>query len=72
MEDLSKLEDTEITRRLSSLIEELEELEAERDFVLKQPGVHLPGSKVGEYEAHSKKLQECIAGLRAEIKRRGL
>ena len=70
MEDLSKLKREDLERRLATLQEELEELEEEKSFVLKQTGLHVPGGKVRQYEAQTQALQQSIAELKAEIARR--
>lgn len=67
MEDLSVLRSEDLTRRLQMLTEELEELEEERSFVLKQTGLHLPGHTVKRYVAEVQTLKESIAELMAEL-----
>lgn len=70
MEELTKLANAELERRLKTLEEELEELEEEKSFVLKQTGLHVGGGKVKQYEAQTQVLQESIAEIRAELKAR--
>ena len=70
MEDLSILRDEDLTRRLQTLSEELEEIEEERSFVLKQTGLHLPGHAVKRYESQIKALKESITDLKEELERR--
>jgi len=70
MEDLSILRNEDLTRRLQTLSEELEELEEEQSFVLKQTGIHLPGRTVKRYEFQIQLLKESITELQAEIERR--
>lgn len=70
MEDLSKLRDEDLTRRIQTLSEELEELEEEKSFVLKQTGLHLPGHAVKKYESQTTTLQESIAELKVELEHR--
>jgi prefoldin subunit 5 len=70
MEDLAKLRREDLERRLSTLLEELEELEEEKSFVLKQTGLHVPGGKVRQYEAQTQALKESIDELRLEISNR--
>lgn len=70
MENLSVLRDEDLTRRLQTLSEELEELEEEQSFVLKQTGLHLPGHTVKRYESQIKVLKESITELQGEMKRR--
>jgi len=70
MEDLSTLRDEDLTRRLQTLSEELEELEEERSFVLKQTGLHLPGHTVKRYEVQTQTLRESITELKAELELR--
>ena len=67
MEDLSKLRDEDLIRRIQTLSEELEELEEEKGFVLRQTGLHLPGHVVKKYESQTTALQESIAELKAEL-----
>lgn len=70
MENLSILRDEDLSRRLQTLTEELEELEEERSFVLKQTGLHIPGHTVKRYESQIQSLKESITELQAEIERR--
>lgn len=70
MEDLSILRDQDLSRRSQTLSEELEELEEERSFVLKQTGLHLPGHTVKRYESQIQSLKESITELHAEMERR--
>ncbi len=70
MEDLSKLRMDDLTRRLRKFSEELEELEEERSFVLKQTGIHLPGHVVKKFEADTSTLKKSIAELKAELEQR--
>lgn len=71
MEDLTKLRKVDLERRLSTLTEELEELEEEKSFVLKQTGLHVPGGKVQQYQTQTLALQESIKELRLELSNRG-
>lgn len=71
MEDLAKLDHAVLERRLQNLEDELEELEEEKSFVLKQTGLHVSGGKVKQYDAQTKALQESIAEIRSELKARG-
>jgi len=70
MEDITKLSDWVLKRRLATLEEELEELEEEKSFVLKQTGLHVSAGKVQQYLFQTEALQTSIAELRAEIKLR--
>jgi len=72
MEDLSLLCYEDLTRRLQTLSEELEELEEERSFVLKQTGLHLPGHTVRRYESQIQTLKESVTELKTEMERRKL
>lgn len=67
MEDLAKLDRAVLEQRLRNLEDELEELEEEKSFVLKQTGLHVSGGKVKQYDAQTKTLQESIAEIRAEL-----
>ena len=67
MEDLSKLKVEELERRLGVLEEELEELEEEKSFVLKQTGLHISGGKVKQYEAQTQSLKQSISELREKL-----
>lgn len=70
MRNLLKLSKEDLTPLLQTLSEELEELEEERSYVLKQTGIHLPGCTVTRYESESSKLQESIAALKTELEHR--
>ncbi|WP_040413055.1 hypothetical protein [Desulfosporosinus sp. OT] len=70
MEDLSKLRMEDLTRRLRKLSEELDELEEQKGFVLKQTGIHLPGHVVKKFEADTIALTKSIAELKAELEQR--
>ena len=70
MEDLTILRHEDLKRRLQTLSEELEELEEERNFVLKQTGLHLPGHAVRRYESQIQALSESITDLKEELERR--
>jgi len=70
MADLSKLSMEELTRRLRKFSEELEELQEERSFVLKQTGIHLPGHVVKKFEADTIALTQSIVELKAELEQR--
>ena len=67
---LSKLSNEDLALRLETLSEELEELEEERSFVLKQTGIHLPGHVVKRFEAESIALTQSIVELKAELELR--
>ncbi|EHQ90366.1 hypothetical protein [Desulfosporosinus youngiae] len=70
MGDLSSLSNEDLSRRLQTLSEELEELEEERSFVLKQTGLHLPGHTVKRYEVQTQTLKDSISELKAELELR--
>ncbi|MHB1407576.1 MAG: hypothetical protein ACYCV0_18545 [Desulfitobacteriaceae bacterium] len=70
MEDLKNLSRQDLERRLNALEEELEELEEEKSFVLKQTGLHVGGGKVKQYEAQTQSLQLSISELKAELAQR--
>lgn len=70
MEDLIKLNSSDLERRLKVLEEELEELEEEKGYVLRQTGLHVGGGKIKQYEIQTRTLQESIAEIRAELKTR--
>lgn len=70
MENLATLSRADLERRLNTLEEELEELEEEKSFVLKQTGLHVGGGKVKQYEAQTQALQQSIAELKAELAQR--
>lgn len=70
MEDVSKMKVEELERRLGLLDEELEELEEEKGFVLRQTGLHIGGGKIKQYEAQTNSLQQSISKLREELKQR--
>ena len=60
----------DLTRRIQKLSEQLEELEEEKSFVLKQTGIHLPGHVVKKFNADTIALNESIAELKSELDRR--
>ena len=70
MEDLSKLREADLTRRLQTLSDELEELEEEKGYVLRQTGLHVSGGVMKKYESQTITLTESIAELKTEIERR--
>ena len=70
MEDLSILRDADLARRLQTLTEELEELEEEKGYVLRQTGLHVSGGTMKKYESQTTILSESIAELKAESERR--
>lgn len=70
VEDLKNLSRQDLERRLNALEEELEELEEEKSFVLKQTGLHVGGGKVKQYEAQTQSLQLSISELKAELAQR--
>jgi len=70
MEDLSILREADLARRLQTLSEELEELEEEKSYVLRQTGLHVSGGIVKKYESQTIILSQSIAVLKAELERR--
>ncbi|TGE38846.1 hypothetical protein E4K67_05060 [Desulfosporosinus fructosivorans] len=70
MEDLSILREEDLIRRLLTLTEELEELEEEKSYVLRQTGLHVSGGVVKKYESQTISLSESIADLKGELERR--
>ena len=70
MEDLRLLRETDLMRRLQTLSEELEELEEEKGYVLRQTGLHVSGGIVKKYESQTLILSQSIAELKAELERR--
>jgi len=72
MEDVTSLRELDLRRRLATLTEELEELEEEKNFVLKQTGLHVSAGKVQQYLTQTEALTESIGELRNELSRRGL
>jgi len=67
MEDLSKLSKEVLTGRLQKFSTELEELEEERSYVLRQTGLHLPGHVVKKFEADTIALKQIITELKKEL-----
>ena len=72
MEDLSKLSNEVLTRRLQKFSDELEESKEEQGYVLRQSGLHLPGHVVKKFEADVSVLKEALTALKGELKRRNL
>lgn len=70
MEDLSILSEADLARRIQTLTEELEELEEEKGYVLRQTGLHVSGGTMKKYESQTIILSESIAELKAELERR--
>jgi hypothetical protein len=70
MSNLSLLRTEDLVHRLQSLSEELQELEEEKKYVLKQTGLHLPGHTVKKYESESLTLIKSITELKAELEHR--
>lgn len=70
MEDLKTLSRQDLERRLNTLEEELEELEEEKSYVMKQTGLHVGGGKVKQYEAQTIVLQKSIAEIKTELANR--
>ena len=68
--NLLKLNDADLTRRLLKCSDELEELEEEKGYVLRQTGLHVSGGTVLKYEAQTISLTKSIADLKTEIERR--
>lgn len=52
---------------LKKLNEDLEEVEEEREFLLGQTGIHLPGATVKKYEAEVNHLKERIQNCNTAI-----
>jgi len=72
MENLSILREADLVRRIQTLSEELEELEEEKGYVLRQTGLHVSGGIVRKYESQTTILSESIAELKTELERRKL
>lgn len=76
MEELRQLENSELMKHLTTLQEELEDLQTEKKFVLGQTGLHISSSKVAiqtqEYDDEILRFKERITLAEAEIKRRDL
>lgn len=70
MEDLSKLRIEVLTRRLQKFSDELEELEEEQGYVLRQTGLHLAGHVVKKFEVDIITVTQSIAELKAELEQR--
>lgn len=70
MDDLANLSLANIKRHLQTLEEGLEELEEEKNYVLKQTGLHIGGFKVQRYQADTDALTLSIAELKAELAKR--
>ncbi len=70
MENLSLLREADLARRLQTLSEELEELEEEKGYVLRQTGLHVSGGIVKKYESQTIILSQSITELQAELERR--
>jgi len=71
LEDLDKLSLADIKRRMQKLEEELEELEEEKNYVLRQTGLHIGAVKAQRYQSETEALSLSIAELKAELAKRG-
>lgn len=71
MDDLTKLSLADLTRRLETLEEELEEVEEEKNYVLRQTGLHIGAVKAQKYQADTEALTQSIAELKTELAKRG-
>ena len=63
MAELREMSRTQLQARLAELRGQLEELEEEREFVLKQTGFHLPGHAVRKYEQDYARLKSEIVEI---------
>ena len=70
MQDLSLLREEDLARRLQTLSEELEEIEEEKGYVLRQTGLHVSAGVVNKYESQTITLSQSIAELKTELERR--
>lgn len=71
MEDLTKLSLADLKRRLQTLEEELEDLEEEKNYVLKQTGLHIGAIKAQKYQSDTEALTQSIVELKEELVKRG-
>ena len=67
MENLTGLSRSDLERRLKRLEEDMEELLEEKNFVLRQTGLHVSGGTLKQYEAQTQTLQESIDVLRKKL-----
>jgi len=67
MEDLSKLSKEVLKRRLQKFSDELEELEEEQGYVLRQTGLHVSAHVVKKFETDIIKIKQSILELKAEL-----
>jgi hypothetical protein len=70
MEEPSEMTVAELEESLANLRAELEELEEERDFVLKQTGVHLSASEVARFEKETSRLRSQIEAAEQMLRSR--
>lgn len=70
MDDLSKLSLADLKRRLQNLEDELEDLEEEKNYVLKQTGLHIGAIKAQKYHSDTEALTAAITELKAELAKR--
>ncbi|HZK85971.1 MAG TPA: hypothetical protein VFC58_15180 [Desulfosporosinus sp.] len=70
MDNLSKLSDADLERRLQKSLENLEELEEEKRYVLRQTGLHVSGGTVLKYESQTISLSKSIEAFKEELARR--
>ncbi|MDD2498984.1 MAG: hypothetical protein PHT78_12330 [Desulfitobacteriaceae bacterium] len=69
MDNLENLPVEELKKRLLELEDYLEEIEEERQAVLSQTGLHLPGHTVRKYEAEIESIKKKIATVKEYIKK---
>lgn len=70
MIDYEEMTVTELEKELTKLKRDLEELEEERTYVLRQTGVHVPGATVKQYEADVDETKERIVELQQILQRK--
>ena len=70
MIDYEKVTVTELEKEITKLKRDLEELEEERTFVLRQTGVHVSGATVKQYEADVEGTKERIVELQRILQRK--
>ena len=70
MEGSSEMTVAELEESLANLKAELGEIEEERDFVLKQTGVHLSASEVARFEKETSSLRTRIEEVEGALQSR--
>lgn len=70
MFNYEKMSVAELEKKLTTLKEDLAEVEEERMYVLSQTGYHLPGAAVKKYEAEVEETKKRIIELEEILRKK--